>query len=204
MAKVDAVDACIVALERVVRGRFRCAHGPNLDRLVERGTSEHRRVLRVDLDLHDVMVMIDKRVNSGPVLIPIKHANCVIITARKHIWLRRVNSDVTNVVRVFLDRLDLLRRIVVEDSEHVVVATNHNHLLARDELGATDGRVGDLKGSDLRLCVVVVNHDSTAVKRDKHPWERRVQVHRLYAVGPIEEFLFDVKLHFQVKRLCCV
>ena len=74
-AEINAIDSRIVTSQRVVSCRFRRAHGPNLDGLVEGSGGEHGRVLGVDLDHHNVMVMVDKRVNFGPILVPVKHAD---------------------------------------------------------------------------------------------------------------------------------
>ena len=60
--------------------------------------------------------MIDKRVNFLPILVPVKHTDSVVIRAREDVWLALVNGNVPNVISVLLDRLDLLSRIVVEDT----------------------------------------------------------------------------------------
>ena len=168
-AEVEAVNTRLVANQGVVGSLFCRAYSPNLDCLVERGRTKHARVLRIYLDLHDVVLMVHKRVNFGPVLVPIEHADSVIIRARQHVWHGRVHCDVANVVRVLLDRLDLLRRVVVEDAEQVVTGADDDPLFASDEFSTTHGRVCDLDRADLRLRVVVVDHDCAPVEGREHP-----------------------------------
>ena len=80
-----------------------------------------------------------------------------------------MHCNVSDVVCVLINRLDLLGGVVVEDSEHVVVAAHNDPLLAGDELGTTHRRVRDFNRAHLRLGVVVVDHHSTSIECGKHP-----------------------------------
>ena len=119
----------------VVCREFCCAHSPDLDGLVKRGRGIHDGVLQVDLNMHDIVVVIHKHVNLRPVLDPIEHTDGVIVRARDKLRLRRVHGDLAVLFSVLLDRLDLLCSVVVENSQKVNITADQNHLLASDELG---------------------------------------------------------------------
>ena len=115
-AEIETVDTRLMADQSVVGGRFSRSYSPYLDSLIEGCRSKHGGIFGVDLELHNVVLMIDKRVNFLPILVPVKHADGVVIRAREDVWLALVNGNVPNVISVLLDRLDLLSRIVVEDT----------------------------------------------------------------------------------------
>ena len=81
-AEVQTVDTCIVTNQSVIGCRLGRAHCPNLDCLVQGCRAKHGGVLRIDLDLHDVVIMIAKRVNFSPVFVPVEHSNGIVIRAR--------------------------------------------------------------------------------------------------------------------------
>ena len=85
MAEIKTVDTGFMANQAVIGGGLSGSDSPNLDGLVKRGRTEHGRFLGVDLELHDVVFMIHKRVNFRPVLVPVKHADGVIIRAREYV-----------------------------------------------------------------------------------------------------------------------
>ena len=120
-AEVNAVDAGVVPYQSVVGSGLGGVNSPYLDGLIEGGGCKHGWILGIDLDLHDVVVVIDKRVNLRPVFVPVEHFDCVVVRARDHVGLRWVHRDVSDVVCVLLNGLDLLRCVVVEDAKHVVV-----------------------------------------------------------------------------------
>ena len=97
------------------------------------------------------MVMVDKRVNFSPILVPIEHTDGIVIRARENVRLRWMHCNVANVVSVLLDRLDLLCSVVIEDAEEVVIGAYHNPLLPRNEFGTAHGRVRDLYRTHLCL-----------------------------------------------------
>jgi len=81
-----------------------------------------------------------------------------------------MHCDVSNVICVFIDCLDLFSCVIVKDSQHVVVRANDDPLLASNKLGTTDGRVSDFNRSNLRLRIVIIDHYSTSIKSGEHPW----------------------------------
>lgn len=86
-AKVDAIDTGVVADQGVIRCRLGRSYGPNLDCLVKGGCCKHGWVFGVDLNLHDIVLMVPKRVNFRPILVPVEHHNGIVVGAGKHIWL---------------------------------------------------------------------------------------------------------------------
>jgi hypothetical protein len=61
-----------MAYQRIVGISFLVCDSPNLDSLVERGASEHGRVLGVDGYLHDVVIVVLISIDLLPTLVPIK------------------------------------------------------------------------------------------------------------------------------------
>jgi len=93
--------------------------------------------------------MVLESVDLRPVFIPIEHLNRVVVRAGQHVGKGRVHNNVSDVVSVLVDSLDLFGGIVVVDAEFGVIGAYNNPLFARDELSTTDRRIGDLDGPDL-------------------------------------------------------
>ena len=119
--KVDTVDAMLVASEGVIGRSLGCSHSPDLDRVIEGGRSKHVWIFRVDCQLHDIVGVVHKRVNFLPVFIPVKHPDGLIIRARKNVGHGRMHDDVSDVVRMLVDSLNLLCGVVVKDTDQVII-----------------------------------------------------------------------------------
>lgn len=80
------------------------------------------------------------------------------------------------VVRVGLERRDLLVCIVVEDAQLEVVRAGHEPVLARDKTHAAYGHLGDLEGLDERAAVAVVDVHGAVVEAGEQPRLGRVKI----------------------------
>ena len=90
-----------------------------------------------------------------------------------------MNDDRSDVVLMFVDSFDFFRGVIVVYSNHVVVGSHYNHLLAGDEFCATHGRVCNIERAHLCLRVVVINHDCATIEGNENPGQRSVQVNAL-------------------------
>lgn len=81
-----------------------------------------------------------------------------------------MHCNVSNIIGVFIDSLDLFSCVIVEDSQHVVVGANDDPLLASNKFSTADGRVSDFNRSNLSLRIIIIDHHSTSVKSGEHPW----------------------------------
>ena len=143
--EVNAVDSGLVTEQAVVGARFLSCHRPNLNRLVEGGTRKHRRVLRVDCHLHDVVVVVLVRVRPLPVLVPIKKLNSLIIRATQDVWHLRMNCKISNEIRMLVNSFQFLTCVVVEDTDLLVICTYNDPLLPSNKLSAADWSIRDFK-----------------------------------------------------------
>ena len=60
------------------------------------------------------MYVIEESVYSLPVLIPIEHLDGIVVGAGEHIWLDRVDNDMSDVVSVFFECFDLFGSVVIK------------------------------------------------------------------------------------------
>ena len=90
------------------------------------------------------MLVVLKRVNFLPVLVPVKHPDGVVVTTGEYIGLGGMNSDVPDVVFVLLDCLDLLSGVVVKHAQQVIVRTHNYLLFTGDESSTPNWRIRDL------------------------------------------------------------
>ena len=74
-------------------------------------------ILGVDGKLHDVVLVIHKRVNFGPCLIPVKHIDGIIIASGEYIGHVGMDHHCSNIVLVLVYGLNLLCCVVVVHSE---------------------------------------------------------------------------------------
>lgn len=79
MTEIEAINTSVVTYQSVVGCRFGSSYSPNLDCLIERCRTKHVWILGVDLNLHDIVLVIHKRVNFGPIFLPIEHSNCIVV-----------------------------------------------------------------------------------------------------------------------------
>ena len=65
--------------------------------------------------------------------------------------------------------LDLLHGIVIVNAQSHIVRGGNEPLFARDEFGAADGKLGHLKGFDVRAGFVVPDGDVAGVEGGEGP-----------------------------------
>jgi hypothetical protein len=121
-----------------------------------------------------------------PVLVPVPGLDGHVVAPGEHDGRGRVHGHAADVVRVGLERVHLLERVVVEDAELEVVRARDEPLLARDEARAPDGDLGDLERLEDRAGVDVVDLDGSVVQAREQPRLGRVKVDVLDAVRPGE------------------
>ena len=124
-----------------------------------------------------------------------------------------MNHDTANVIRMRLKRCNLLRGIVVVDSQLKVVRTADNPVLARNESTRADGHIGQLKGFDNRLfpstllllkkvctyiCLVRPDGHLARVKGCQDPWLGAV------VIDAFDPLALELQDFFQVESHDCV
>ena len=150
---VDAVDALVVALEREV-GR-RGAELPHLDGLVERGRGERVVVLGVEDDLHDVVRVALEDLLARPLVLPVPELDGHVVTGGEDVGLGGMDGYAAYVVRVRLEHVHALERVVVEYADLHVVRAGDDPVLARDELARAHRRLAYLERLDQLLFVLL-------------------------------------------------
>jgi hypothetical protein len=106
-----------------------------------------------------------------------------------------VHYDVSDVVSVIVNGLDLLGGIVVVDAQFGIIGTDDNPLLAHDELSTAYRRVGDLDGPHLCLGLIVVNSDIANIESNENPRKGWMHIDRLDTFRAIKQLFLDFKLH---------
>lgn len=177
---VDAVDAALVTLQRVVR-HVR-AQAPYLNGSIQRGTGEGVGIFGVDFYLHHVVRMPFKHLCAVKAAVPVPEFDGHIIRRRQDVREGGVHFETTNVISVRFEFFDLFHRVVIEDAHAHIVRGRQEPLLARDKLGATHGQIGHFKGFGQTAGFVIPEHDIATVQRSKNPWLRVVQVNGLDAL----------------------
>ena len=109
-----------------------------LDGSIERCRSKRVGVLRVEDHHHGIVSVAFKDLHTLPTLVPVPQLDEHVVRGRQHVRLRRVDGKATDVIRMALEGLDLLHRVVVVDTNVHVISCRDNPLLSRDELGTTD------------------------------------------------------------------
>ncbi len=177
--------------------RHRRSQSPDLNGTIQTRTGKGIRVLGVELDLHDIMLMPLKVLRAIKVLIPVPELDAHIIGTGEDVGEGGVHLDEADVIRMGLDLLDLLHGVVVVDSEFHVVGCGDEPLLARDEFGTADGKLGELEGFDAGSGFVVPDHDFSAVEGGEGPWFGWMDVNGFDSVGRCRQLFVD----FHAKRL---
>jgi hypothetical protein len=77
--EVQAIDTRLMSYQGIVSISFLVGNGPNLDSFIQRSTSKHGWVLRIDGDLHDVVIMVLVRVYLLPAFIPVEQFDGLVI-----------------------------------------------------------------------------------------------------------------------------
>jgi len=156
-------------------------------------------------------LIIDTYADALPLLVPIPSFDGHIIAPGQYDTQRRVHCEASNVVGVGLVGGNLFVSVVIEDAQLEVIRASNEPVFSRDEANASNGDCCDLKRLDSRACFVVVNDHRSVVESSNEPWFRRVEVDRLDAVGPLEqfslllgslapEFLQDCSAHIDVQQ----
>ncbi|KAL3235741.1 uncharacterized protein RNJ42_02517 [Nakaseomyces bracarensis] len=74
-----------------------------------------------------------------------------------------MNSNGTDIIWMGNEISHLFSSIVVEYSNFIVITTNNNPVLSGNELTSSHWRVRNLNASNLLLCFIVPNFNSTRV-----------------------------------------
>jgi hypothetical protein len=146
VAEVNAVNSGSMTHKTKVGRTLGSGNGPYLDGPIKGRRSKHIHIFWIDAQLHHVVFMIIIGVHSLPILIPVEHENPVIVTAAENVWHGGMHDQVPDEVGVFpTDGLQLLTRVVVVDTNLRIIRANNYPLFPRDEFGASDWRIRDLK-----------------------------------------------------------
>lgn len=142
---IDVVNAFrIVGLESEVgSGRSKT---PNFDSTVKASRSKGVGILGINSKTHDIMAVSLENLYALPPLFPIPELDGHVIGRGKDEWLRRVNSNGSDVVRVGFEGGDFLRSVVIVDSHLEVIGTADNPVLASNKATGTNGDIGELEG----------------------------------------------------------
>ncbi len=109
--------------------------------------------------------------------------------------LGRVDDDGADVVRMGLERRDLLARVVVIDAQLEVVRAANDPVLARNEAASADGHFAELEALDDLLRLVGPDVSRAAIETREDPWLLRVKVDGLGALAACEQLPLDVQTH---------
>lgn len=80
-----------------------------------------------------------------------------------------MHLDISNVVRVGFEILNLLHGIVVVNPQPHIVRAGYKPLFPRDEFGASHGQFGDFERFDVGAAFVVPNGDVAGVECGEGP-----------------------------------
>lgn len=97
------------------------------------------------------MAVALENLDTLPALLPIPKLNSHVIGGSQNEWLCRVDGDGPNIVRVCFERGDLLRGVVIVNTELEVIRTTNNPVLSRDKATGADRDIGKFEGLDDRL-----------------------------------------------------
>jgi hypothetical protein len=165
---VDAIDPTLVTFERVVRNMR--TEAPHLDGPIQRGTGKGIGILRVDLDLHDVMRMTLKHLRAIKVAIPVPQFNRHVVTRRQDVGKGWMHFEATNVISVRFKLFDLFHGIVIENAQAHIIGCGQEPLFASYKFGTADGQFRYLERFGQRTSFIIPNHDMTRVQGCQHPW----------------------------------
>lgn len=73
-------------------------YGPHTDGAVQRCGGKRAGILRVQSDAHHVMIVALENADTCPVLLPVPHANRVVVTAGEDVRFGWVDLNTTNIV----------------------------------------------------------------------------------------------------------
>lgn len=97
---------------------------------------------------HDVVGMALKHLHALPALLPVPQLDCHVIGRRQDEGLGGMHGNGAQVVGMRLELRNLLRGVVVVNSDLEIIGTANNPVLAGDEATASHRDVGQLKGLD--------------------------------------------------------
>lgn len=137
---------------------------PDFDGAIQTGGSKSVCVLGVDGQTHDIVRVALKHLHALPLLVPIPQLNGHVIAGGEHKWLRGMHDNGADVVGVRLKGRNLLRGVVVVDSQLEVVGAADNPVLARNKAAGADGHIGQFECLDDGLRFVRPDVDVAAVE----------------------------------------
>mmetsp|Transcript_51914 Transcript_51914/g.151198 ORF Transcript_51914/g.151198 Transcript_51914/m.151198 type:complete len:380 (+) Transcript_51914:1510-2649(+) len=190
---LDAIDAALVAVHGEVGARVVARDAPHLDGAIQGARREDGGVLRVPLAHHHVVRVALEDVGVLPILVPVPELDGHVVGTGEEVGHARVHGDVSDVIRVGLNLVDLLKRVVVEHADEHVVRGGDDPLLPRNELRAAHRKVADLQLLHQGLRVVVPKEDVARVEGGERPRLGGVEVDALNAVAPRGELLLDIE-----------
>jgi len=166
---------------------------PYLDGPIQRRGGKRIAVLRVELDLHDIVSMSFKDLGALESSIPVPELDRHVIGGGQDIRQGRVNFQRPNVISVRIEFLNFFHGIVVEYTYAHVITRCEEPLLANDKFGTSDRQFTDFKRLDHASSFVIPNHDITRVQSGQDPWFCRVNVNALDALARGAELFLNVK-----------
>jgi hypothetical protein len=111
---------------------------PDLDGTIQTSGCKGVAVLRVKLDLHDIMCMTFKHLRTIKATFPVPQLDGHVVRRRKNVRKRRMDFDGTNVIGVSFKLLDFLHGIVVEDTKAHIIRGSNEPLFSCDKFGTSD------------------------------------------------------------------
>jgi hypothetical protein len=177
--KVQAIDTCLMPYKGIISVSLLVSDGPDFDSFVQRSTGKHRWVLRIDGDLHDVVIMVLVRVYLLPAFIPVEQFDGLVVRTTEQVRQLWVHCKVSDEISVFIYHFELLTSVVVVNSDLRVISAYHYPLLPCHEFSASHWSVRHFKGSDLGLLVVIEDGDIACVECNKNPWKGRMELNGL-------------------------
>lgn len=105
----------------------------------------------------------DTHLEASPVLVPVPGLDSHVIATGKDDARARVNCEASNIIRMGLERGDLLVRVVVEDPKLEIIRAGDKPVLTRDEAAAADGNLRYLERFNESARLVVIDVHSAII-----------------------------------------
>ena len=166
---------------------------PYLDGPIQRRGGKRIAILRVELDLHDIVSMTFKDLGALESSIPVPEFDRHVIRGGQDIWQGRMDFQRPNVISVRIEFLNFFHGIVVEYTYAHIITRCEEPLLANDKFGTSDRQFTNFKGLDHASSFIIPNHDIAGVQGSQHPWFGRVNINALDALAGGAELFLNVK-----------
>jgi hypothetical protein len=108
------------------------------------------------------MAFID--LNTFPLLVPIPSFDGHVITPSEHDARGWMHGETSYIIRVGLERDDLLMRVVIEDAQLEVIRASNKPVFSGNELDTAHRNRRDLESFDKCASFMVVDVDGTIVQ----------------------------------------